>query len=129
VGRGDSEGFVLERVIAAHICLHSVPHAHRSTSTDRYHASNANLMPLSTLTQHQHGVPDCPENVCGGTLVFGWWGGRRGARVRACQSEAGWYLSQISPVERRAQRAASATAAAAMLPELLGGGGGVAGPY
>ena len=28
-------------------------------------------MPVSTLTQHQHGEPDSPESVCGGTLVGG----------------------------------------------------------
>ena len=60
--------------------LHSVSHAHHNTSTDRSLISNAHLTPLSTLTHHQHGVPDCPENVCGGTLVGG-----EDVEERACE--------------------------------------------
>ena len=56
---------------AARVSFCGGSHAHRSTSTDRSLISNANLMPLSTLTQHQHGEPDSPESVCGGTLVGG----------------------------------------------------------
>ena len=48
-----------------------VSHAHWSIATDRSLTSNANVMPVSTLTQHQHGEPDSPESVCGGTLVGG----------------------------------------------------------
>ena len=51
--------------------FHSVSHAHRSTTTDRSLNSNAHLTPLSMLTHHQHGVPESPENVYGGTLVGG----------------------------------------------------------
>ena len=69
--RVSAEGFVLERETTARMRFFSVSHAYRRTSTDRSLAYNANFMPLSTLTQHRHGVPDCPENVCGGTLVGG----------------------------------------------------------
>ena len=65
------EGFVLERVSAARVSFRGVSHAHRSITTDRSLTSNANVMPVSTLTQHQHGEPDSPESVCGGTLVGG----------------------------------------------------------
>ena len=65
------EGFVLERVSAARVSFRGVSHAHRSITTDRSLTSNANVMPVSTLTQHQHGEPDSPENECGGTLVGG----------------------------------------------------------
>ena len=67
----NAEGFVLERVSAARVSFRGVSHAHRSTTTDRSLTSNANVMPVSTLTQHQHGEPDSPESVCGGTLVGG----------------------------------------------------------
>ena len=70
-GHGDSEGFVLERANAARVHCRGVSHAHWSITTDRSLTSNANLMPVSTLTQHQHGEPDSPESVCGGTLVGG----------------------------------------------------------
>ena len=69
--RARLEGFVLERVSAGRVSFRGVSHAHRSITTDRSLTSNANLMPLSTLTQHQHGEPDSPESVCGGTLVGG----------------------------------------------------------
>ena len=46
-------------------------HAHRSTTTDRSLTSSAHGMPFSTLAQHEHGVPDSPESVCGGTMVGG----------------------------------------------------------
>ena len=61
----------LERVSAARVSFRGVSHAHRSTTTDKSLTSNANVMPVSTLTQHQHGEPDSPESVCGGTLVGG----------------------------------------------------------
>ena len=70
-GRGDSEGFVLERANAARVHCRGVSHAHWSIITDRSLTSNANVMPVSTLTQHQHGEPDSPENERGGTLVGG----------------------------------------------------------
>ena len=69
--RGTCEGFVLERVSAARVRFRSVSHAHRSTTTHRSLTSTAHVMPFSTLAQHQHGVPDSPESVCGGTLVGG----------------------------------------------------------
>ena len=69
--RARLEGFVLERVSAARVSFRGVSHAHRSITTDRSLTSNANVMPVSTLTQHQHGEPDSPESVCGGTLVGG----------------------------------------------------------
>ena len=69
--RARFEGFVLERVSAARVSFRGVSHAHRSITTDSSLTSNANVMPVSTLTQHQHGEPDSPESVCGGTLVGG----------------------------------------------------------
>ena len=58
--RARLEGFVLERVSAARVSFRGVSHAHRSITTNRSLTSSANLMPVSTLTQHQHGEPDSP---------------------------------------------------------------------